>query len=301
MSQLSLIVRHEFLTDVKSKSFWIGTIIVPIVVLAIGVVFGLLMSEADTFNKTMQDLQTSPDPEEMTAAKAIGMMMGAFLTFFLMIYGSMIFNKIKTDKSNRIMEILLTAVDGRTIMLAKIIAVGLVGIVQLLVWGALILFAIAIFFMVFQDAVPWQYLRDPRVYLYLSYMLLYFIGGYILFGSLYAASGAIVDKDGENQTYMTVITLVLLSTFYLGQFAVDNGNSTLAIVCNYIPFTSPTVGTINAISGVSPVWQTIISLVILYVCAGFCVIFAGKLYRSSLLFKGKKFTPKDIITFIKTS
>ncbi|MDE6227297.1 MAG: ABC transporter permease [Muribaculaceae bacterium] len=300
MSQLSLIVRHEFMTDVKSKSFWIGTIIVPIVVLAIGVVFGLLMSEADTFNKTMQDLQTSPDPEEMTAAKAVGMMMGAFLTFFLMIYGGMIFNKVKTEKSNRIMEILLTSVDGRTLMLAKIIAVGLVGIVQLLVWGSLILLAMAVFFMVFQDAVPWHYLADPRVYLYLTYMLLYFIGGYILFGSLYAASGAIVDKDGENQTYMTVITMVLLATFYLGQFAVDNGNSTLAIVCNYIPFTSPTVGTINAVSGVSPVWQTILSLVILYVSAAFCVVFAGKLYRSSLLFKGKKFTPKDIITFIKT-
>lgn len=300
MSQLSLIVRHEFMTDVKSKSFWVGTIIVPIVVLAIGVVFGLLMSEADTFNKTMQDLQTSPDPEEMTAAKAVGMMMGAFLTFFLMIYGGMIFNKVKTEKSNRIMEILLTSVDGRTLMLAKIIAVGLVGIVQLLVWGSLILLAMAVFFMVFQDAVPWHYLADPRVYLYLTYMLLYFIGGYILFGSLYAASGAIVDKDGENQTYMTVITMVLLATFYLGQFAVDNGNSTLAIVCNYIPFTSPTVGTINAVSGVSPVWQTILSLVILYVSAAFCVVFAGKLYRSSLLFKGKKFTPKDIITFIKT-
>ncbi len=300
MSQLSLIVRHEFMTDVKSKSFWIGTIIVPIVVLAIGVVFGLLMSEADTFNKTMQDLQTSPDPEEMTAAKAVGMMMGAFLTFFLMIYGGMIFNKVKTEKSNRIMEILLTSVDGRTLMLAKIIAVGLVGIVQLLVWGSLILLAMAVFFMVFQDAVPWHYLADPRVYLYLTYMLLYFIGGYILFGSLYAASGAIVDKDGENQTYMTVITMVLLATFYLGQFAVDNGNSTLAIVCNYIPFTSPTVGTINAVSGVSPVWQTILSLVILYVSAAFCVVFAGKLYRSSLLFKGKKFSPKDIITLNKT-
>ncbi|MDE6445225.1 MAG: ABC transporter permease [Muribaculaceae bacterium] len=299
MSKLSLIVRHEFLSDVKSKSFWIGTIIVPVVVLVIGGIFGLLMSEADTFNKTMQDLSTSPDPEEMTAAKAVGMMMGAFLTFFLMIYGGMIFNKVKTEKSNRIMEILLTSVDGRTMMLAKIIAVGLVGIVQLLVWGALVFVGVAVFFMVFQSAIPWDILLNPKLYLYLLWMLLYFIGGYILFGSLYAASGAIVDKDGENQTYMTVITFILLAAFYLGQFAVDHGGSTLAIVCNYIPFTSPTVGTINAVSGVSPIWQTIISLLILYASAAICVIFAGKLYRASLLFKGKKFTPKDIITFLR--
>lgn len=301
MSKLGLIVRHEFLTDIKSKSFWIGTIVVPIVVLAIGVGFGLLMAEADTFNKTAQELSSGPDPEEMTAAKAIGMLMGTFLTFFLMIYGAMIFNKVKTEKSNRIMEILLTSVDGKTMMLAKIIAVGLIGMVQIFVWSSLIAVGLILFFMIFQDAIPWDVLTNPKAYLYLAYMLLYFIGGYILFGSLYAASGAIVDKDGENQTYMTVITFILLSTFYLGQFAVDNGTSTLARVCNFVPFTSPTVGTINAVSGVSPVWQTVLSLIILYVSAAFCVIVAGKLYRASLLFRGKKFTPKDIITFIKTN
>lgn len=300
MSKLSLIVKHEFLTDVKSKGFWIGTLIVPILVIGFGVVFGLLMSEADTFNKTMQDLSTSPDPEEMTAAKAVGMMMGAFLTFFLMIYGSMIFNKVKTEKTNRIMEILLTSVDGKTLMLAKIIAVGLTGLLQLLVWSSLIIVGIGIFFMVFQSAIPWDILANPKVYLYILWMLLYFIGGYVLYGSLYAACGAIVDKDGENQTYMTVITFILLGAFYLGQFAVDNGTSTLAIFCNYIPFTSPTVGTINAVSGASPVWQTILSLIVLYITAGLCVVFAGKLYRSSLLFKGKKLSPKDIITFIKS-
>ncbi|MDE5874699.1 MAG: ABC transporter permease [Muribaculaceae bacterium] len=300
MSKLSLIVSHEVLTDVKSKSFWIGTIVVPVVVILIGGVFGLLMSEADTFNKTMQDMSTSPDPEEMTAAKAVGMLMGMFLTFFLMIYGGMIFNKVKTEKTNRIMEILLTSVDGRTMMLAKVLSVGIIGLVQLLVWSSLILLGVGIFFMVFQSEIPWDILSNPKLYISFCWMLLYFIGGYVLFGSLYAACGAIVDKDGENQTYMTVITFILLATFYLGQYAVDNGDSTLAVVCNFIPFTSPSVGTINAVSGVSPVWQTILSLVILYASAAFCIVFAGKLYRSSLLFKGKKFTPKDIITFIKT-
>ncbi|MDE6299152.1 MAG: ABC transporter permease, partial [Muribaculaceae bacterium] len=288
------------LTDVKSKSFWIGTIVVPVVVILIGGGFGLLMSEADTFNKTMQDMSTSPDPEEMTAAKAVGMLMGMFLTFFLMIYGGMIFNKVKTEKTNRIMEILLTSVDGRTMMLAKVLSVGIIGLVQLLVWSSLILLGVGIFFMVFQSEIPWDILSNPKLYISFCWMLLYFIGGYVLFGSLYAACGAIVDKDGENQTYMTVITFILLATFYLGQYAVDNGDSTLAVVCNFIPFTSPSVGTINAVSGVSPVWQTILSLVILYASAAFCIVFAGKLYRSSLLFKGKKFTPKDIITFIKT-
>lgn len=301
MSQLSIIIKNEYLTDVRAKSFWIGTIVVPVVIVLFGAVFGYIMSESDTFNNTMEDMATSPDPDSMTPAKAVGMMMGMFLTFFLMIYGATIFNKVKNEKCNRIMEILSTCVDGRTMMLGKIIAVGLMGLTQILLWCALILVGVIGFYMVFQFAIPWEYLGNPRVYLAVLWMFLYFTGGYILFGSLYAACGAITDKDGENQTYMTVVTFILLATFYLGQFAVDNGASTLATICNYIPFTSPTVGTINAITGVSPLWQTLLSLVVLYASAYLSVMFAGKLYRTSLLFKGKQFSPKDIITFLKTS
>ncbi|MDE6400366.1 MAG: ABC transporter permease, partial [Muribaculaceae bacterium] len=154
---------------------------------------------------------------------------------------------------------------------------------------------------VFPFAVPWDILMNPKLYLAFAYMVLYFIGGYVLFGSLYAACGAITDKDNENQAYMTVITFILLGAFYIGQYAVDHGASAFATACNYIPFTSPTVGTINAISGVSPLWQTLLSIVILYAGAAVCVVFAGKLYRSSMLLKGKQFSPKDIITFIRTS
>lgn len=301
MSQLSLIIKNEYLTDVRSKSFWISTILVPVAMIVIGGVFGYLMSEADSFNSLAEKTNITPNEEELTAVKAIGMMMGMCLTLFLMIYGAMIFNKVKAEKCNRIMEILSTCVDGKTMMLAKIIAVGLVGLTQIFTWCALIFLGVICCFMVFQFAIPWEYLADPRVYLSILWMLLYFIGGYVLFGSLYAACGAITDKDNENQAYMTIITFLLLATFYIGQFAVDHGSSAFATVCNYIPFTSPAVGTINAISGVSPVWQTVLSLVILYASAYICVVFAGKLYRSSLLLKGKNFTPKDIITFIKIS
>lgn len=300
MSQLSLIIKTEFLNDVRSKGFWIGTIVVPLIMVLFGVVMGFFMKDADTFNSMAQSIPVTPSEEDMTAAKAVGMLVGMFLTFFLMIYGSMIFNKVRTEKCNRIMEILSTCVDGRTMMLAKIISVGLLGIVQLLAWGAIFIVIAAGFLMVFQAVIPWHYLLHPLVWLSAIYMILYFIGGYVLYGSLYAACGAITDKDNENQAYMTVITLLLLGAFYIGQFAVDHGTSAFAVACNYIPFTSPTVGTINAISGASPVWQTILSLVVLYASAALCVIFAGKLYRSSLLLKGKQFSPRDIITFIRS-
>ena len=258
------------------------------------------MAESDTFTKTVSDLPTQPDPGEMTAAKAVGMMAGIFLTFFLMIYGAMIFNKVKTEKCNRIMEIICTSVPGKTLMLGKILSVGLTGLTQLLIWGILLFAGATFFFIIFGFDVPWNYLTAGKTYLAITWTLLYFIGGYVLFGSLYAACGAITDKDNENQAYMTVITFLLLGAFYLGEFAVDNGDSTLAIVCSYIPFTSPTVGTVAAVSGVSPIWQTVTSLAVLYVSAFFCVAIAGKLYRSSMLLKGKQFTPKDIVTFLRS-
>lgn len=300
MEQLKLIVTTEYLTDIRSKSFWIGTFIVPIVIIVFGGICGVLMAESDTFAKTLNDLPTQPDAESLTPAKAVGMMAGIFLTFFLMIYGAMIFNKVKTEKCNRIMEIICTSVSGRTLMLGKILSVGLTGLTQLLIWAIMVFAGVTFIFLVFGFDFPWGYLTSGKTYLAITWTFLYFIGGYVLFGSLYAACGAITDKDNENQTYMTVITFLLLGAFYLGEFAVDNGDSTLAIVCSYIPFTSPTVGTVGAVSGALPIWQIATSLAVLYVCAFLSVAMAGKLYRSSMLLKGKQFTPKDIITFLRS-
>lgn len=300
MKQLKLIVTTEYLTDIRSKAFWISTFIVPVIIIAVSIIFGFLMAESDTLEQSVNKLPTQPDPEQMTVAKVVGMLTGTFLTFFLMIYGAMIFNKVKAEKCNRIMEIICTSVSGKVMMLGKILSVGMVGLTQLAIWGVLIFAGVTICYIIFGFDLPLDYMSMGKTYLAITWTILYFIGGYILFGSLYAACGAITDKDNENQAYMTVITFILLGAFYLGNYAVDNGMSTLAIVCNYIPFTSPTVGTVNAVSGSSPIWQTVVSLAVLYVSAFFCVIFAGKLYKSSMLLKGKQFSPKDIITFIRS-
>ena len=140
MSQLALIIRNEYLTDIRSKSFWISTIVVPLLMVAFGGFAGYMMSQSETA-MGMQESIMGSSSEEMTPLKAIGLMMGMCLTIFIMMYGSQIFQKVKAEKTNRIVEILATCVPGRTMMLAKIIAVGLVGMTQLLLW-ALIIFAI---------------------------------------------------------------------------------------------------------------------------------------------------------------
>ncbi|MDE7343504.1 MAG: ABC transporter permease subunit, partial [Muribaculaceae bacterium] len=126
MSQLGLIIRNEYLTDVRSKSFWISTFLVPVLMVAFGGVMGYLMASSDSAMKLQESITPSPS-EDMTMLQAIGLMIGVFLALFIMMYGSQIFQKVKTEKTNRIVEILATCVPGRTMLLAKIIAVGLEG------------------------------------------------------------------------------------------------------------------------------------------------------------------------------
>lgn len=297
MNQLALIIKNEYLTDVKNKSFWIGTILVPILFIAFGVFIGIMMQDSDT----MQNMANpaAPDPDDLNGTQVLGMMTGIFLAMFLMIYGAQIFNKVKKEKCNRIMEVLATCVTGRTMMFGKIISVGLLGLTQLVIWIGLIFLGMTAIITVFNPDIPWHELNDPRVYMALLWSILFFIGGYVFYGAIYAACGAMTDKDNENQGYMTLITFMLLGSFYIGEFAVTNPTSPFVTFCAFFAFTSPTISAVNAIAQSVPLWQSILSLVVLYICAAISVSFAGKIYTSSLLLKGKKFTPKDLILFIR--
>lgn len=298
MSQLSLIIRNEYRTDIMAKSFWISTILVPVLMVAFGGFAGYMMAQSESAMSVSQSIMGN-DPEEMTPLKAIGLMMGMFLTIFIMMYGSQIFQKVKTEKTNRIVEILATCVPGRTMMLAKIIAVGLVGMTQLLLWGIIIFVLVAGIVMVFSVDIPWGEILNYDYIMAVVWSILYFIGGYIFFGSLFAAVGAMTDKNNENQEYVAVLTFILLISFYIGEYAVDHGGATFVRVLSYIPFTSPTLGAVNAITQTAPIWESLLSVIILYASAWLAMATAGKIYTSSILLKGKKFSPRDILTFLR--
>ncbi len=299
MSQLGLIIRNEYLTDVRSKSFWISTLIIPVLMVAFGAVMGYLMAESDSAMKFQESIMPDHD-DEITPLQEIGLLMGVFLTLFIMMYGSQIFQKVKTEKTNRIVEILATCVPGRTMMLAKILAVGLVGLTQMMLWGVIVAVLVIGLLLIFPIG---DLLSHALTYDYIMavvWSIIYFIGGYVFFGSLYAAGGAMTDKNNENQEYVAVLTLILMSSFYIGMYAVDHGSSSFVRILGYIPLTSPTIGAVNAITQTAPLWESIISVIVLYFFAWLSMAFAGKIYSSSILLKGKRFSPRDIITFLKT-
>lgn len=296
--QLKLIVKNEYLTDIRSKGFWITTILMPLIMGAFGIFIGFLAQDSDALRSLSSP--ASDNMDNLTGLQIMAMMTGMFLTLFIMVFGAQIFNKVKAEKSNRIVEILATTVDGRTMMFAKIISVALIGITQMLLWGLILFVTLGVVFAAFLPEISFGFLYHTDVWTVLIFAILYFIGGYLLYGSLYAATGAMSDRNNENQEYMTILTFLLLGAFYIGQFAVDNSASEFSLWCAMIPFTSPSVGLISYTAGSINLWQTILSLAILYVCAFISISFSGKIYRSSLLLMGKKFTPRDILTFLKS-
>lgn len=297
-SKLSLIISHEYKTEISTKSFWISTIVTPIIFVLFSFLMGMLVSDSDTLQKMANP--TAPDQEGLTGWQIFGMMAGLLLALFLMMYGAQIFNKVRKEKVNRIIEVLATSVTGRIMMLGKIISVFLIGMTQLAVWVLLFLSIGGLLMTMVLPSISFDILKDPQLYISIVWIILYFLGGYLFYGSLYAACGALTDKDNENQGYMTLITILLLVSFYLEQYAVDNGDSLMVIICNFIPFTAPAVGTVGAITGDTPVWISVLSVICLYLFAFGSIAISGKIYTSSLLLKGRKLSPKDILIFLKS-
>lgn len=300
MKNLRIIVANEVKTDIFAKSFWISTFIVPVILLVFGIFAGFLMKDSDSFMKATNGMSAGPDPDELTPLKALGMMLGIFPVMFLMMYGTMIFNKVKTEKCNRIVEILATCVDGRTMMLAKIIAVGIIGLLQLALWLLLIIILGSFLLLASGIGIPWNIIGRPDIWLAFMWAILFFIGGYMFYAALYAAVGAMTDKNNENQSYITILTLGLLASFYIGEYAVDNASGAFVMACSFIPFTSSTVLTVLSAAREAPLWLSLSGLGVLYICAFITISLAGKIYTSSLLLKGKKLSPRDLVTFIKS-
>lgn len=299
MSKLGIIIANEVKTDVMAKSFWIATFIVPIVMVLFGVFAGFMMKDANSFMNFTNGMSAGPEPDDLTPLKALGMMLGIFPVIFLMMYGAMVFNKVKTEKCNRIVEILATCVDGRTMMMAKIIAVGIVGILQLSLWMLLVILFGGLFVLMAGVGIPFDIFANGDLWMGFMWAFLFFIGGYVFYAALYAAVGAMTDKNNENQGYMTVLTFALLASFYIGEYAVDNSSGAFAIACSFIPFTSSTLLTVISASKEAPLWLSLTGLFVLYAFAALAVAIAGKIYTSSLLLKGKKLSPQDLITFLK--
>ena len=142
------------------------------------------------------------------------------------------------------------------------------------------------------------FINLPLVNLIIAFIL-FFISGYLLYSSLYAAIGAAVDNETDTQQFMMPIILPLVLAVYVGGFTViEDPHGTVSTLFSFIPFTSPVVMLMRIPFGV-PLWQQLLSLLILIGTFMFTVWFAAKIYRVGILMYGKKPTYKEIVKWLK--
>ena len=247
---------------------------------------------------------------------------GYLLFMFIIIYGNMIMRSVIEEKTSRIIEIIISSVKPIKLLLGKIFGTTLAGVTQFAVWIVIIMFlstAISSIFGIDPSAIQsqpqeilgetsnsQQIIKDVLVEInnlpisnLIIMFIFFFIGGYLLYSSLYAAIGAAVDNETDTQQFMLPILMPLILGMYVGFFTViDNPHGIVSQVFSYIPLTSPVVMLMRIPFGV-PLWQQILSLVILFATFMGTVWFASKIYRVGILMYGKKASYREIIKWLK--
>ncbi|MEZ4984669.1 MAG: ABC transporter permease [Saprospiraceae bacterium] len=246
-------------------------------------------------------------------AAVIGMVMAFFMYTTVFIYGMMVMRSVMEEKTNRIVEVMVSSVKPFPLMLGKIIGVGLVGLTQVLAWVILLplmLVGVNLFFGIEVDphnlpeTPPELADIDPEVlavqimaelgsfnwWLILPLFLLYFLGGYFMYAALFAAVGSAMGDDlGEGQSLTIPITIPVILAFYITIAAIQSPNSGLAIGASLFPLFSPIVMPAR-LPFDPPWWEVAVSLLLLAATCVALVWLSGRIYRVGILLYGKKTT-----------
>jgi len=257
------------------------------------------------------------------AKTIIGGIFGYLIMMFIVIYGNMVMRSVIEEKTNRIIEIIISSVKPFQLMMGKIIGTSLAGVLQFFIWaiiGISLMTIASVFFNVnagptatmspemmqtAQDGMNsdiQMYIKEawnlPIATMLISFII-YFIGGYFLYSSFYAAIGAAVDNETDSQQFLLPIIMPLILGVYIGFFTVINDpHGTIATVFSMIPLTSPIVMLMRIPFGV-PWWQLALSITILFATFFSVVWFAAKIYRVGILMYGKKPTWKELYKWLK--
>ncbi len=263
---------------------------------------------------------------EKTGSTEIAMglsMAGGFLIYiFIFLYGAMVMRGVLEEKTSRIIEIIISSVKPFQLMMGKIIGVSLVGFTQFALWILLtfVLSSVATSFLmnptdlnsgtellmqeveIPQDGLSGiiAQLENINISFLLGMFLFYFVGGYLMYGSLFAAVGAAVDSETDTQQFMMPITIPLIFSIISLQTILENPDSSLAFWCSIIPFTSPVV-MMGRLPFDPPLWEIALSMVLLIIGFIFTSWIAGRIYRVGILMYGQKVTYKTLWKWIKQS
>ena len=289
-----------------------------------------ILSEVKT-TVTMQTFRNDKSQEEETQAQSsgvatvLGYILGFVLYMFLLIYGSMVMQSVIEEKNNRVLEVIVSSVRPFELMMGKILGVAAVAVVQVLIWGVLIVVAGSVVMpqlmpadamasvQAMQQGMPdaamggmdSDMLQIVAALTDLGYivkifvcLLLFIVGGYLLYSAMFAAVGSAVDNVQDASQLQMPVTLPIILALLMMIAVIKDPNSPLAFWFSLIPFTSPVVMMARIPYGI-PAWEVALSLVLLYASFVAMVWLAGKIYRVGIFMYGKKPTFRELLKWMK--
>ena len=216
----------------------------------------------------------------------------------LLLYGVAVMRGILEEKSNRIMEVLLGSLSPDQLMTGKILGIGLVGLTQMAIYAAT-----AGFVRLYMAASPlagdWSGALDAVSPLKMFYFLIYFLLGYFLYTSLFAAVGAVCNSEQEAQNLQTPVVMCLVVPMVATFFFVANPDSTAAVVVSLIPLFTPMVMFMRISVLTPPFWQIALSIVLLLATNYFFFKAVGRIFRIGVLMYGKRPTVPEILRWAR--
>ena len=280
---------------------------------------------------TLQTFRNDKSQEEdaqsqsSAVATATGYILGFVLYMFLLIYGSMVMQSVIEEKNNRVLEVIVSSVRPFELMMGKILGVAAVAVVQVLIWGVLIVVAGSVVMpqlmpadamasvQAMQQGMPdaamggmdSDMLQIVAALTDLGYivkifvcLLLFIVGGYLLYSAMFAAVGSAVDNVQDASQLQMPVTLPIILALLMMIAVIKDPNSPLAFWFSLIPFTSPVVMMARIPYGI-PTWEVVLSLVLLYASFVAMVWLAGKIYRVGIFMYGKKPTFRELLKWMK--
>ena len=275
-------------------------------------------------------VKRNAEGDETSSNTYIAMTAGFIFTFliymFVMSYGGMVMQSVMEEKTNRIVELMVSSVKPFQLMMGKIIGVALVGFVQLAIWGVMLSIILLVCGSVFglstAPAVPAVAGADAQMaamaqqagggeaaeimsalmglpYAELGIMfVLYFVGGYLLYASFFAAVGASINAQEDSSQFIMPVVLIMVFGLYAAMYSAENTNGPLAFWASMFPLTSPIVMMVRIPFGV-PWWEEVLSLGLLFATSMAFVWISARIYRVGILMYGKKPSIREMLKWVR--
>lgn len=272
--------------------------------------------------KTLRVTEKGEQKDFTEIYAALGYFLGFVIYFLMFMYGSFVSRGVIEEKANRIVEIIASSAKPFEIMMGKVIGIGLVGLTQIAAWIVIAFVGVAIAGTFFSGSISPEQIAQMQQQPFASTggmmniagmeiptispwivigFVYYFLAGYFIYATLFAAVGSAVDQEQDAAQLQTPITLPIIIPILLIFNVVSDPDGILAVVLSLIPFFTPILMTVRIAATQVPLWQIVTSVVLTIATFYGCLKIASRIYRVGILMYGKKPTFKDLIKWFRNA